>query len=694
MQLTKTYKSEILEKKKKLDQLKAYLKEEFVGIDNIIEGVVDAMMPFYLFPKSLTRPIVINLWGMTGTGKTSLVEKIVEFLKLNNSYLKFDIGEYSGERNGLKSDLSYKTSKMENESNVLVFDEFQLGRTIDEYGKEVDKNTLRPLWELLDSGIIYVQNTHIARGVLTVMKKIELALNLDLEVDERGFISRNADIYENIVVNNNYCRPVDYEECYCIDEEKKKSLPQNIYDRMHKNSSGYIFNKPFFMKLDWFNYLYEANPEYFKNVENFEYHRAKFTKPLKDQLTMIDEIMENISIMEKKDYSKSLIFCLGNLDEVYQMSHNVNPDEDADVFHEYSLKISMPEVKHALSKRFRMEQIGRLGNSHFIYPSLNKNSYEVLVEKQLTKTKKFLKDTFQIDLVFHKSINDILYKEGVYPTQGTRPLFSTFNTMINSHVSKLMTDICLDFDSVEKIEWRYDKHTYYIKASSKKQIKEFIYPVDCILEKMRESDNSEIQALVAVHESGHALVACLKLGIAPSEVMSKTASVSEGLCKLNLNGMLHTRDYLYKEIMVNLAGMEAEKLIFGKDLLTAGSTSDLSVATNIAFRMIKRYGMGGKPFILSAVTDESQCCAYVKSEDYEKEVENILKKAKSEVKTCLKKHKKHLLVLSNHLATKPKIQEAEIKEMLSELNIDWKSPGNYYDFRGKLAKIVTEVVMA
>ena len=88
MKIKEEIRLEITDKKEKLNELKIQLKKDFVGIDNIIDNVVDSMSPFYLFPDSLKRPIVINLWGMTGTGKTSLIEKIVDFLKLKKSFLK------------------------------------------------------------------------------------------------------------------------------------------------------------------------------------------------------------------------------------------------------------------------------------------------------------------------------------------------------------------------------------------------------------------------------------------------------------------------------------------------------------------------------------------------------------------------------------------------------------------------------
>jgi putative ribosome biogenesis GTPase RsgA len=71
-----TYHS-ILEKKEKLSALKAQLKLEFIGLEQIIDEVIDLAMPWFLFPDAQLRPTIINMWGLTGSGKTALVNRII-----------------------------------------------------------------------------------------------------------------------------------------------------------------------------------------------------------------------------------------------------------------------------------------------------------------------------------------------------------------------------------------------------------------------------------------------------------------------------------------------------------------------------------------------------------------------------------------------------------------------------------------
>ena len=51
------------------------LKKIYRGIDPIIDRICDLVLPWYAVPEGVTRPIIICLWGMTGTGKTSLDRK-------------------------------------------------------------------------------------------------------------------------------------------------------------------------------------------------------------------------------------------------------------------------------------------------------------------------------------------------------------------------------------------------------------------------------------------------------------------------------------------------------------------------------------------------------------------------------------------------------------------------------------------
>jgi cell division protease FtsH len=737
MNLKKSKKKEILKKKEKLEELKIKLKDDFVGIDNIIDDVVSSISPFYLFPESIKRPIVVNLWGMTGTGKTSLIESVVEFLKQKHCFVKFDVGEYCDSDDKLKKELATKIKKVNGNRSILLFDEFQLGRTIDETGKEIDRNSLRPIWELIDSGIIYTHNSGIYMGLVDLIDKIKKCLELGVEVDKDGYVVKKEDVYDSLFKDEYGYVPYDYKECYVLDgddeysdgdvhipeisvtenanieklidelegkETKKKKKKKNKEEETPNyvnplstntywwTSNKGKFKKPRFIKRDMFeSFLYDATPSFFSDIKDFDVHKHMFEKSLPQLLQFLqNDFLERIELTKKVNFSQSIIFCVGNLDELYRgEEHNVSPDEDADLFHENSLDITLPQVKDALASRFRMEQIGRLGNTHFIYHTLNKKSYEKLITKYLKSKSDYIKETFNLEIDFKKSVHEVLYSEGVYPSQGTRPLLSTFNSMIESYVTNIITELSVNFDKAETIDWSYKNQNYkLIVKDSDGNKKTYNYPVECKLEKLRNSDSSELQALVAVHESGHALVSCLTTKVAPTEVLSKTADLSEGVCKHNYKDLIYTKDFLIKELQILLAGIEAEKFVFGEDFCTIGAGSDLSSATNLAFNIVKRYGMDKYPALMSSDGEADMSSVYVKDDSgkLEEKVLNLLKDAKKSVQKMLKDNEEHLLLLSNALIEKAKIVEEEVKEILSDLDIEWKEAGELYKFKNTVAK--------
>lgn len=698
-------KEEILKKKARLEEVKNILKEEFVGIDNIIDNVINSISPFYIFPNSIKRPIVINLWGMTGTGKTSLIERLVELLNQKHCFVKFDIGEYCGSDDKLRTELSTKIRKLNDNSSILLFDEFQLGRTIDDSGKEIDRNTLRPIWELIDTGVIYTHNTGIYMGLVDIMEKMKKCIELGVIVDRDGYVIAKEEVYDSLFRNDYAYVPSDYKECtvmvgeseygdevFIEDEESKMVSPTSNTPYWWNDSKG-KFKKPKFIKRDMFEtYLYDATPTFFNEIKDFDTHKHLFNKTLNQLLDfMQNDFMDRVELTNKVDFSKSVIFCVGNLDELYRgEEHNISPDEDADLFHEQSLDITLPQVKQALSSRFRMEQIGRLGNTHYIYNTLNRASYEKLITKYLDNKVAYVKDNFNITITFDKSINNVLYLEGVYPSQGTRPLLSTFNAMIESYITTIITELSINFDTAETIHWSYDNYNYklIVKDSNKEVV--YDYKVECNLQKLREGDSSQIQALVAVHEAGHALVSCIATKLVPIEVLSKTADLSEGYCRNNFKDLIQTKEFLLKRLQVLLAGIEAEKFVFGNDYCTVGAGSDLSTATNLAFDIIKRYGMDKYPALMSSDREVDMVDSYVKisSGKLEEKILNLLNDAKKEVNKIFKEHEKHLLLLSDLLIQKPKITDVEVKDVLKDLKIDWKEPHELYNFR----KVVTDKI--
>ena len=96
--ISKEDKDNLLSKHNKLNNIKNILKKEFIGLNDIIDEICNLVEPWYLFPSGQIRPTVVNLHGMTGVGKTSLIIRLLELLDIK-SVLKFDVGEWVDKSN-------------------------------------------------------------------------------------------------------------------------------------------------------------------------------------------------------------------------------------------------------------------------------------------------------------------------------------------------------------------------------------------------------------------------------------------------------------------------------------------------------------------------------------------------------------------------------------------------------------------
>ncbi len=100
------------------------------------------------------------------------------------------------------------------------------------------------------------------------------------------------------------------------------------------------------------------------------------------------------------------------------------------------------------------------------------------------------------------------------------------------------------------------------------------------------------KSLTAYHEGGHALVAA---SVKDSDPVQKISIVSRGFAggytmKLpNEEQHLKTRSQFLADLAMMMGGYAAEKLMFGD--ISTGASSDLKEATELARRLVTRYGM-------------------------------------------------------------------------------------------------------
>ena len=115
--------------------------------------------------------------------------------------------------------------------------------------------------------------------------------------------------------------------------------------------------------------------------------------------------------------------------------------------------------------------------------------------------------------------------------------------------------------------------------------------------------------LTAYHEAGHAIVG---LSVEDHDPVYKVTIIPRGIA-LGLTMFLPEQDRysfskrrLVSQITSLFGGRAAEELIFGKDSVTTGASNDIEKATEIARKMVTKWGLSDKLGPLTYIEDEGE----------------------------------------------------------------------------------------
>ena len=694
---------EIKRKNEVIDNAIVELKKKYIGVDEQIDEIMSNVRTWYCYPQLQDRPCVINLWGLSGCSKTDSVRTIAKLLDLEEDLIYFNFADIN-EKNAWEIENDIEDSVGNNKSNrIIVYDEFQYAATLDKQKEEKDnKGALKPFWELLDTGILNKKPE-----MRTLFNVYKAYLILKRIVDTKYPIKLVNGKWLN---SEDYIKNLDGYERKSIFEvfiESEKEIKPNIAPPdMGQNNNGPIRIDS---KTKRVNRCVEFNPwfidnavDVYNNVNNSKFSTDNVDIRKKIYSMNVTELMEFFYNLYhssckgyKLDFKDSLVFVIGNLDEAYDVSFNVNPDMSPDQFHKITKKITVVDIKEALKDRFRNEQIARLGNIHVIYPSFSSSTFKGIIDLQLSKYAKEVEDRIGCKLTYDSSIKNIIYREGVFPTHGTRPVFSTIQEIVKSRlpeVMKAMTDAKLA-QKLDSLEYSYSNgyvrvKTYDIDRNLLTTVKS---KLKLRVDNLRKSTLDDKQALCAVHESGHFVAYASIYGNVPAKLISVATESGTGGFLLQDDDederAIKTYDYYMNNIKIALGGYVAERIVFGDDNKTSGAVSDLRKATSIASKMVLELGMYSAVFKSNILNMDSQYLVINdKREDSNRTINCIITRAIEELDELFSDDDYRIMLKksSDYLSTHSELPRNKMKEIYSIIPNEKRTVRNDRFYRDKL----------
>jgi cell division protease FtsH len=649
---------QITERKEKLKQAKANLKGHFIGLDDQIDHVFDMIETWYAMPELITRPVIVNIWGMTGTGKTDLIRRLARELGMLNKF--FELQMDTKKTSWVTSiEESFDMAGIEeNEPAIVLFDEMQRFRTKNRDGENIDNDMYQDIWMLLSDGT-FANNAG-------KMNKIQAMLFEEMYSKERSdWEKKQEDEWE--------------EE----DEEIPEELAE-IADELGLKFEAKVDarrkRKKKKRKLDEPNYKFKNTFWSSKSLKK----RLKLDESVEEimkwspekKIKVIRQRSHDDLVNKGADYNKLLIFVCGNLDEAYSMANDVDEvDIDADVFHEFSKKINLVDIKHALTRRFQPEQIARLGNNHVIYPAMSKQNFVELIERTIKISSEEFKKLSGVDLEIDQTVMDAVYRNGVFPTQGVRPIFTTISSLYEANMPSFLIAAVEAGSKKMKIEFDSETDSLVGIIENDKSVRK---RVKCDIDASKKKRNIDSICKTAIHEAGHATLYCALFGVAPTQISAASTSVyRSGFMMNHKHG--NDKETISNIIKVCYGGQLAETMIFGKALTTGGCSADISTATFHAHQMVRVFEQDTRIGKISDFEGSEGRTFITDISGTNKNIEEILEEQKKIATDLLNKHAQFHLALSKSLLEKHKLEQEEIVEIAAKYGVIAEAKDSSYE---------------
>ncbi len=471
-----------------LEVAKKRLKEEFTGIDETINELIDKIKTWWCYLEFQTRPTIVNLYGMTGVGKTDLIKKLALYLNYGDKLCSINLDSgaevfaptVSGggyDSFGMYSVISRLRSLKikEDERGILLLDEFhRFSRATREKMNGISHGSLfyDDIWPLLSDGQVIDK----ASGILFLKEEID-AIRRDMF--RRSMVSAKdrevAEIFKQqqkaMMMNNRFS--IGVEANFGISSPMQMNAPKGISPESLNQNVELLLSPERKMSTYGFQKFFELTPEDKSLIWDIAFRECMMMGDQQRYQTLMNQSMSrdllpnveidilislqqqaqlyflslklqnveanlNIDGKEKnKPFSKLLIFIVANLDSVFLDDKRFVYDDNKLLTH-YT-KPTIEEVKGELLKLFRPEQVSRLGHNFIFANPILSEDMKNLCFKEIEKYEDLAARKYGIIVTFWKdNFWDIIRREGLSGRDGVRPLFSAISALMGEEMPKIL----------------------------------------------------------------------------------------------------------------------------------------------------------------------------------------------------------------------------------------------------------------
>ena len=223
-------------------------------------------------------------------------------------------------------------------------------------------------------------------------------------------------------------------------------------------------------------------------------------------------------------------------------------------------------------------------------------------------------------------------------------------------------------------------------------IKKAFIKVGIGAEKKSRIISEKEKKITAYHEAGHAILFHVLPDVGPvytvSIIPTGLGAAGYTMPLPEKDEMFLTKGKMIEDIMVSLGGRIAEEIIF--DDITTGASSDIKKATNVARRMVTRYGMSDNIGVINYDDDDDEVfigrdLAHAKnhselvSGEIDREVKTIIDDCYQKAKDIIMEHEDVLHKCAKLLLEKEKINRAEFESLFDTYYPQPEEPGSGID---------------